>query len=214
MPDVLAILAALPDGTLLAVAGVVLIAESGALIGVLLPGASLLVALGVAAQLNLVPLAAALGTALLATVAGAHTRFRRTRPLSAVAKSRMAKDPVGDLGLRFTDRFAGRPRLLVMVGHCVGGVRTLIPKFAARQGIPYSTFALANVLAAAIWVGSFVLAGYLLADRADQVSTVGAALGLPMVAAAVAVRWIHRRTQRDQQTEPVPVRPPVPVMAS
>lgn len=207
----------MPACLLLSATFVILTAESGMLIGVLLPGASLLAALGVVTQLGIVPLSAALGTAFLATVLGAHLRFVRTGSRQrAIARARAVRSPPDtttqkagtnspSLLARWRSRvhsvstielapsWRGRPRTLVMIGHWVGGLRTVAPGMAATQGVTYRKFAGANAASAAGWVGSFILAGNALAEHADQITRIAPALGLPLIAVVLVLRWVRRR---------------------
>jgi len=107
--------------------------------------------------------------------AGLHHRLRR------LANGRISLAP--------ESAWERRPGTLVLLGHWIGGVRTLIPRIAAARGMGYPSFAAANVASGVGWVSLFVMAGYGLAGHADEISTASAFLGAPLVVVVLAGRW-------------------------
>ncbi|MCP2164082.1 DedA family protein [Goodfellowiella coeruleoviolacea] len=208
-------LVGLPAPVVLGLIGLLLMAESGLLIGVVLPGASTVLTLGLFARLGVVPLFAAVVTAVLATTIGSHAGFVRGQRRGQSGRGgwvdRLVERRLGpDRQERLLSLLRRRARVAVAVGQCLGVVRTLVPRLAGRAGVPYPRFALCNVPAAVLWGGGLVVLGYLAGAAYQQVEDVVGLLGLPLlVVVAVAVlawRLVRRRRRSGGQ----PVRPMSP----
>ncbi|CAN5314179.1 hypothetical protein BH24ACT9_BH24ACT9_05220 [soil metagenome] len=188
MIDLVGLLGTLPGPLLLGVVSIMLAAESGMLIGVVLPGSTLLLSLGLLVSLGMVPLAAALITALAATVVGSQLGFLRARHGRSRSSaggagptgsplSRQLRRTVGNVEPalhRRTARTAGAARL-------VGGLRTITPRVAGGMEVSYRQFAVGDVIAATIWAPSLVLLGYFAGSAFDQIRTVAALVGPPLL---------------------------------
>ncbi|MEV0344836.1 DedA family protein [Nonomuraea sp. NPDC050680] len=205
----------------LIVGWLLIVAEAGLLIGVFLPGTSVLVALGYLSHLGVVPLGATIAVAAFAAITGTQLSFlmgrRRTlgkrRTLGrrrALGKRRtlgrrraLGKRPV--LGKR-RDALAGfwehGRRLLVrrgvwavLAGQWLGSARTLVPRLAGWSGMSYRAFACASLPSAAAWAATLVsLSRFLAPDIIHRITGHLALAGPSAVALLLLVFWLrHRR---------------------
>jgi membrane-associated protein len=172
----------------------VLFAETGLLIGLFLPGDSLLFLAGVAASAVGVRVA---GTALslpglligapLAAIAGAqfghHLGRRYGRALFARPQSRFFKPEYVTTAEIYFARYG--PAKAVILARFVPIVRTMLNPVAGILGMPPGRFALVNAAGGALWTVGLILLGYGLGA-----SIPAAAIDkylLPIVAVVIAV---------------------------
>jgi membrane-associated protein len=158
----------------------VLLAEAGLLIGVVLPAASLVLGLGVLAGAGLLPLWAAAATAASATVVGAALGHRAAArdgaghllPAGGLLRRLL---PAGGLlrrllparAVRVVDRSAAgwaevigrRPVRAAATAQFVAGARTLAPRLAGMTRVPLRTVLRGTVPAALVWSSALVAAG-------------------------------------------------------
>ncbi|CAN5805520.1 hypothetical protein BH24DEI2_BH24DEI2_16820 [soil metagenome] len=160
-PDLVALVATI---SYLGVFLIVLL-ETGVLLGFFLPGDSLLVTVGLlaaAGQLELLPALAAL---FFGSVVGNNLGFwwgRRLGPaLSAkVRADRLAKAQV------FYDKLGW---LAIVVGPFLPIVRTLVPFLSGASGMPWRRFFAFNLLGSLLWTQGLTLAGYFLGRAVPDV---------------------------------------------
>lgn len=183
--DVPAVLA-----TLLVV--VLLVAEAGLLIGLVLPSSSLVLGLGMLAGAGTLPVSVAALSAAAATVLGAALGHRTGGgPVGALLPARLAA-VAQRLFTPWVDAVGRRPVRAAAAAQFVGGARTLAPRAAAQAGVPLSTMLRGTVPAALVWATSLVLAGSLAASVVPLVQDASVVLGVPVVVAATVV-LLHRR---------------------
>lgn len=181
-------LQALPPALILLVVAVLVMAEAALVIGVVLPGASAVVTLGIltsqttvalAPAMTTVGAAAVLGTQL-AYLAGRQRRASRFRPhdlSTAVGYLRAHLGPV------------------VVGAQYVVGMRTLVPRLAGIAAVPYRRFAVFSIPASAVWGGAWVLLGHTVGHAYLTARIDLFAIVLVVLAAATLV---IRRTTRDR----------------
>ncbi|WP_263251366.1 VTT domain-containing protein [Saccharopolyspora rosea] len=194
MSDVLAWLGLLPPSMLLLVGGLLIAAEAGLLVGVVLPGASAVLSLGAAARLGAVPWAAAAAVAAAGAVCGTQLAFHRGRRVG-LPDLRLLREPRRRAEKLM--RMAGPPALCA--GQWLVGARTLVPRLAGSSGLAYRRFAAASVPAAAVWAVTMVELGYASADayvRLARWMGIGAVLALLVVAVAA---WLFGRISRARR---------------
>lgn len=142
-----------PPAPVLAVAAVVLLVESGSMVGILLPGATLLVGLGLWAQVDPTRLVPAVAAAAAGTVAGAHVGWWRARtgPLLAgrAAAARLWLAGRGPLATA----------ALLAAGHWAAAVRPVLPRVAGGAGVGYRVVGPALILSGTAWAATLVLLG-------------------------------------------------------
>ena len=156
---------------------IVAMSESLAVIGILVPGAALMIGFGAlisAGQLHFWPtcgwaIAGAIAGDGASFLLGHHYREQLTQfwPFNKHPQSL-------ERGITFFHRYGGKS---VAIGRFVGPTRAIIPMVAGMMGMPPGRFIIANVISALAWAPLYLLPGMVL----------GASLGL---ASEVAVRLV------------------------
>lgn len=199
--DVLTAVAAMLGPGVLVVAALVLVAESGLLVGVVLPGISVNIGLGVLAGTGAVPAVGAAAAAVASSVAGPSVGYWRAR-LAGVGMLR--DDARIPLPARRILRIAGsRPATAVAVGQWFAVARTLVPRLAGHT-LGYPRFALVSVPVAVAWaavtfaLGRLLVAGSAVAAR--LVSLQEALAWALLVVLAVGLLWTAVRVVRGRRS--------------
>jgi membrane protein DedA with SNARE-associated domain len=157
-------LRALPGWLVLVTAALVIAAETSLLVGMVLPGASAVLALGLLAHQGTVsPLPAAV-TAAVAAVIGAHAGYWVGRYRGLPTGSALRRPTLHAVGL-----FRRLGPAAVCLGQWTVGVRTLTPRLAGCSGMPYHRFARYSAPTAATWGATLVLLGTLSGDYSGPV---------------------------------------------
>jgi membrane-associated protein len=193
-----------PAPVVLLIAAGWLMAESGLLIGAVLPGASVAMALGLFARGGAFPLAVAIVTAVVATAAGSqYGYFRGWRVTTAGAGwlTRLVERKLGaEREQRLLDGLRQRARWAAGTAHCVAVVRTLVPRMAGRAQVPYGRFVVSDVIGAVVWGTGVTVIGYLAGAAYESAQRFLGLLGPPLIVAVLAVvvgwRLIVRRRKR------------------
>jgi membrane-associated protein len=153
-----------PVPVVLAVSGALLVVESGTLFGVVLPGTTMLVALGLWSLTAPHALAFAVVAAAAATVAGAHVGWLRGRAGAPFGRARgrfgrLAETRAQHAGTWLTER--GRPATatLIACGHWAAAARPLLPRLAGAAGVPYRTVGPVLMVSGSGWAATLVLLG-------------------------------------------------------
>ncbi|MCY1137688.1 DedA family protein [Actinoplanes sp. Pm04-4] len=186
------LIGALPAGLVLIVVAALVTAEAALLAGLVLPSATALVALGLLANEGVVRIGPA---ALVATGAavlggtGGYVAGRRRGP-----RARWVKERHWRRAERIFDRHGGRA---VFFGQWVVGARTLVPRLAGMNGVPYRRFAAWHTPAAVGWTLWLVVGSYLagasydvLAARAGRAGGALAVLTALLIGLVLAGRWL------------------------
>lgn len=175
---------------LLAVAWLLLVAEAGLLVGVVLPGTSVLVALGYFAHLGVVPLGGAVAVAASAAMTGTQISYLWGRRREGAASFHRLAPGRWDRPRELLDRYG---RWAVVGGQWFGSARTLTPRLAGWAGMPYRTFATASLPAACAWATALVTLSYHVAPEVIQRFTTHLAVAGPVAIGAVLVLvWVTR----------------------
>jgi membrane-associated protein len=159
---------ALPVPAVLAVAAVLLVVESGTLVGMALPGTTLLVALGLWSRAvpDALPAAVAVGAA--ATVTGAHLgwwrgRMRRGRGHAVEPPTSRGRQAVHARAEQARGWLAGRGPVataaLLGCGHWAAAARPIMPRVAGGAGVPYRIAGPVLVVSGSVWATTLVLLG-------------------------------------------------------
>jgi membrane-associated protein len=181
--------------------------ETGAFVGLLVPGETAVVVGGVVAERGDVALPALIGLVWLGAVGGDVVSFSIGRRLGQpfldanAARLRIRPEHVRRVE-RFFDRYGGRA---VLVGRFVGILRALTPFVAGASGLPLRRFLPYSVLGALGWAATFTLVGYAFAssfESAGETATRIALGGAAVVAAALALAAYLRRTRGRAGEEP------------
>jgi undecaprenyl-diphosphatase len=181
------LLGGLPPALVYLVVGVLVTAETALVAGLVLPAATALVAMGLLANAGIVPLAPALAVAVVSALLGGNLAFR---------SGTMKRGRGWDRAERLFAKHGGRA---IFLGQWVVGARTLMPRLAARAGVPRRRFAAWHTPAAILWalwmVGASYAAGAsydILAARAGRAAGALAALTLLILGLILAGRWFGR----------------------
>lgn len=166
---------------------VVLFLETGILLGIFLPGDSLLFVAGFAASGGIAGVHLHLGyllpAALFGALVGAQTGYeigrRAGAPLFDRPDSRLFKRKYVDRAEAMFERFG--PGKAIVLARLVPAVRTLLNPFAGIVEVPRAVFAVWNIVGAVIWTVGVTLLGYFL----GQVSFLSKHIELVMLAVVV-----------------------------
>jgi membrane protein DedA with SNARE-associated domain len=151
-------LGGLPPLLVYAVVALLVVAESAFVAGLVLPAATALIGMGLLANAGVVAVVLAILVGALAALLGgslAYASGKRTGPkLRARRPERWARAD------RLFTRYGGRA---VFLGQWVVGARTLVPRLAGLNGMPYRQFVVRQMPSGVLWslwmVGASYLAG-------------------------------------------------------
>jgi membrane-associated protein len=178
----------------LIVGWLLIVAEAGLLIGVLLPGTSVLVALGYLSHLGVVPLGATIGVAAFAAVTGTQLSFVLGRRRKGLSPRRL--DALSGFWERGRRLLVRRGVWAVMAGQWLGSARTLVPRLAGWSDMPYRVFACASLPAAAAWAATFVtLSRYLAPEVIHRITGHLALAGPSAVVLLLLLFWLRHHRQ-------------------
>jgi membrane-associated protein len=170
--------------------------ETGAFVGLVVPGETAIVLGGVVAAEGDVSLALMLPLAWVAAALGDLVSFllgrRLGRPFLVARGPRLG---VTAPRLERVERFfADHGPKAILIGRFVGIVRAVAPFLAGTSGMPLRAFLPWSLLGTAVWAATFTLIGYVFSESfgsaADALSH--GALALAVVAAILLV-WRSRR---------------------
>ncbi len=172
--------------------------ETGAFIGLAVPGETAVLVGGVVAERGGVALLPLIGLVWLAAVAGDVVSFLIGRRFGRRFLERHgARLGIGDRQIarveRFFARFGGRA---VVLGRFVGVLRAVTPFVAGASGYPLRTFVPYSAGGALIWATTFAGIGYVFSDSS---ATAGATVTYAVLAVAfggIAASAIVRRARR------------------
>ncbi len=155
----------------------VALCESLAVVGMLVPGAAMMIGFGTLISTGTLAFWPTCGWAVAGAIAGDGLSFM----LGHHYRDRLPriwpfrKHPQSlERGIDFFQRYGGKS---VVIGRFIGPTRAIIPMVAGMMGMPANRFIAANVLSALLWAPLYLLPGMVL----------GASLGL---ASEVAVRLV------------------------
>lgn len=193
----------LPGPGLLLVSWLVLTAESGLLVGMVLPGTTLLLALGALASLGVVPVEGALLVAVAGGVCGGqlgYLRGRRSgrwaRPGGPTGAGRLP-GALAQLWNRARRAMRHHAVWALLSGQWVVGVRTLTARAAGWSRVPYRLFAAVNMPVSAVWGATYATLGYLVTDEVTgRVGPGVVYFGLAVAATVALAGLVHRRVRR------------------
>jgi membrane-associated protein len=143
------------------VAGALLAAEVGLIIGIAIPAGSIMLALGALAGSGHLQLGAAIAVAVGACLAGDSIGYWEGRLIGPRMRT-------GRLGRRIgAQRWSRAERLLrragppsIVVGRWTPFIRTLMPRVIGAARVPYATFLAYDTPVVAIWIPALILLGY------------------------------------------------------
>ncbi|MEJ8281637.1 DedA family protein [Pseudonocardia spirodelae] len=190
------LLAAVPGPLVLALATVLVLCESALLVGVVLPGFGVPVAVGLLSASGAVPWWASAPSVCVAAAAGRVVAFRRGRTVASPSVPPRAR--AVPLVRACLDAAGHRPRTAVALSQWFAVVRTLVPRLVGT-GLSTRAFVLVAVPIAVAWAGTGLTVGRLLHESSQLAAgIVGTdrvlAVAVPAVLVlALAVSWWRGR---------------------
>jgi membrane protein DedA with SNARE-associated domain len=173
------LLGGLPGPLFVLVVAAFVVAEAALVIGVVLPGSSALLTLGVFSDNGVVPLPAALVVGTIAALVGSNLSFAAGRYRPGGLSSRWLTGTKGRRARLVLRRFGGSA---VLVGQWVVGARTLTPRFAAAAGLSYRRFLPWNLPSAVVWGVVWVEVGYGASEAYQRWSWLAVVVAVALVA--------------------------------
>jgi len=185
-----------PAALVLAVAAVVLALESGVVPGVLLPGSTTLVVLGVWSAASDTPAVLPVAVAAAASVTGALAGWWRGHSRRSLRGGhRRLRARVDPVVRRARTWLTTQGRLgtvgVLAVAHWVAVTRTLVPRVAGGAGIPLRVAGPVIVLSGTAWATTVVLLARALGQRVADDAGWAPAVVLAVLAVVLAVRTIR-----------------------
>ena len=145
----------------LIIIGLVIFAEAGLLIGVLLPGDTLLIPAGLLAAQGRLPLAGVLLAAWIGSVLGSETGYyignKAGKRIFRRRNSLLFRQEYLTKAHKFYSKHGGKA---ILIARFLPFVRTCAPLVAGATKMDHRTFMIFNVIGGGIWVAITVLASY------------------------------------------------------
>jgi membrane protein DedA with SNARE-associated domain/membrane-associated phospholipid phosphatase len=184
--------------------GVLAFLETGAFVGLIAPGETVVLAAGVIAGQGEISLVVLIGVVWASAVLGDTASFfvgrrlgrrflERHGPKLKITAERLQQVE------RYFDRHGGKT---ILIGRFIGLVRAVAPFVAGSSGLAFRRFIPYSVVGAGLWATLFCVLGYVFWHSFDQVAHIaGQALFAfaVVVGAAVGVVWSYRRLRDPEQ---------------
>jgi membrane-associated protein len=192
--------------------------EASVFLGLVVPGETMVVLGGVAAQGGRVPLVAVIVAAILGAVIGDQVGFHVGRRYGSRLVGRMPAETRRGQHLGSALTFVRRRGpIAVTFGRWTASLRSLVPGIAGMSGMGQRSFTAANVVGGVVWATVVAVAGYLAGKSYRALENnlgLAANIMLGLTVGVVLVFWLrtvlrHRRELR----EPAPATPATAVEA-
>ncbi len=181
----------------------ILFAESGLLIGIILPGDSLLITAGLLAAQGSLSVSSVVVAAVLGAVLGDTTGYWIGHRLGPTVfkrpESRFFKPVYVDRARGYFERYGVTT---LVIARFVPVVRTLVPTMAGVGGMHYPKFLLYNLLGGVLWGAGVPLAGFYLGRLIPNLDryillVVGLVVALSLVPLGLELRRQQRNAAHD-----------------
>lgn len=190
------------------VVGVLAFLETGAFVGLVAPGESVVIVGGVIAGQGEISLIVLIGIVWAAAILGDTTSFFIGRRLGRGFILRHGpKVKIDEARLEqvesYFDRHGGKT---ILVGRFIGLVRALAPFVAGSSGLAYRRFIPFSIIGCGLWATAFCVLGYVFYESFDQVADIAgkATFGFGVtVAAIVGAVFAYRQLRRPEQRQRV-----------
>jgi membrane protein DedA with SNARE-associated domain/membrane-associated phospholipid phosphatase len=183
-----------------ALVGVMAYLETGAFVGLVAPGETVVIAGGVIAGQGEIELFPLIGLVWICAVLGDTTSFyighrlgrrflEKHGPRVKISHERLEQVE------GYFERYGGRT---ILIGRFIGLVRALAPFIAGSSGLPYRRFIPYSIVGTGLWATTFCVLGYIFWRSFDQVAHIAgqAIFGLGVTVAlivGIVVAYRHRR---------------------
>jgi membrane protein DedA with SNARE-associated domain/membrane-associated phospholipid phosphatase len=172
--------------------------ETGAFVGLVAPGETVVIAAGVIAGQGEIQLLPLIGLVWLSAVLGDTTSFYIGRRLGRRFLERHGpRFKITEERLQQVEAYFGRHGgKTILIGRFIGLVRALAPFIAGSSGLPYRRFIPYSIVGTGLWSALFCTLGYLFWRSFDQVAKLAgqAAFGFGVtVAVIVGIVVAYRR---------------------
>jgi membrane protein DedA with SNARE-associated domain len=184
--------------------GVLAFLETGAFVGLVAPGESVVIVGGVIAGQGEISLIVLIGIVWTCAVLGDTTSFFIGRRLGRDFVLRHGpKVKIDEARLEqvesYFQRHGGKT---ILIGRFIGLVRALAPFVAGSSGLPYRRFIPYSTIGCGLWATVFCVLGYVFYESFDKVANVAgkATFGFGVtVVVIVGVVWSYRRLRRPEE---------------
>jgi membrane protein DedA with SNARE-associated domain len=200
-------LLSLPGWVVLVVAGGLVFAEDALFVGFVVPGETVAVLAGVAANLGHVSLVAVLITVVAAAIIGDSVGYELGRTIGPrllawkrLEGHRKRLDEAQDL-------LARRGGVAVFLGRFVAFFRAVMPALAGTSRMPYFRFLAFNALGGIVWGVGVVLIGYLAGAsyaKVEKTAGRGAAVAVAVIVIIGVVVWRIRKHRAEKRSDAEP----------
>lgn len=175
----------------------ILFAETGLLVGIVLPGDSLLVTVGLLASIQKLNLAVALVTLFLSSWMGHQVGYIWGHYLGPGLKYR-----VNPKHLDQTEAFFRRyGSMAVVLAPLAPVVRTLMPFVSGGLGMPWPRFALLSLLGTLIWTQGITLLGFWVGNAIPGLDKYLLVVVAGVVVLSLLPGWLHLWRARQSGAE-------------
>jgi membrane protein DedA with SNARE-associated domain/membrane-associated phospholipid phosphatase len=184
--------------------GVLAFLETGAFVGLIAPGETVVMAAGVIAGQGEISLIVLIGVVWFSAVLGDTVSLFVGRRLGRPFLERHGpKLKITPERLRQVDGYFERHGgKTILIGRFIGLVRAVAPFIAGSSGLPFRRFIPYSVVGAGLWSALFCVLGYVFWHSFDRVADIAgqALFGFAaVVAIAVGVAWSYRRLRDPEQ---------------
>jgi membrane protein DedA with SNARE-associated domain len=186
--------------------GLLAFLETGAFVGLVAPGETVVIAGGVIAGQGTIDLLPLIGLTWACCIAGDSTSFFIGRRLGRQFLERHGpKVKITPERLERVDGyFREHGGKTILIGRFIGLVRALAPFVAGSSGMPYGRFIPYSIIGTGLWSTFFLLLGYSFWRSFDRVADIAGratfAFGV-VVGTIVLIVWSYRRLRDPEQRE-------------
>ncbi len=179
--------------------------EASIFLGLVVPGETMVILGGVAAQANRVSLVAVIALAIAGAVIGDQVGFHVGRAVGPRVVRGMPEESRRARHLNSALAYVRRRGpLAVMVGRWTASLRSLVPGIAGMSGMRQRSFTAANLAGGLIWATAVAFAGYLAGASYHVLeSRLGLAANVLLAVVAVVVAGLWMRAAMRRRSAPV-----------
>jgi membrane-associated protein len=199
----------MPPTAIYIIAGLLLVAEVGLLLGLFVPAASVMLSLGALANAGHLHLAIAIVVAVVAALLGDSIGYWEGRLAGPKIPGTRIGRRIGQQRWRRAERAIrswGPPA--ITLGRWIGFVRTLVPRLAGAAGMRYGQFIAYNAAGIAVWMPGTILIGYALGNAYQRLPGIAGTIVLVVALVIVTIVVVRRTAHPTPQVGYRRPRPP------